>query len=419
MTTKLPTSWPVQVKVGSAGVKIYRIETTKKGANYVEFRVAFYDSEGVRKFRSFADFDVAKDHARQVAVMIAGGESKTLNLSADEAQDYRRAKAALKGLGVALGAAAAEFADAKRILPDRSLVEAARHYRATVAPILEQPITVADAVDQFILTKRTVGRSEAHLRGLNTRLGRFADCFNCRLSSVKREDVAAWLAEMSKAKLSGRSVNNYLEAVSSLMEHGRKQGWTVLDLSGVDRFAETAGEVQIFTVAEWVRLLAAAREEILPFLCLGGFAGIRSAEISRMTWAGVHFETDVHYTHGWIELRASQSKNAAKLGARARRLIPMQANLRAWLEPRRAAADAPVCRLSKLEDHLAQLAKNAKTPWKKNGPRHSYGSYRLAQTHDEAKVSLEMGNSPQMIFAHYRSVVSAAQAEAWFGIMPD
>jgi hypothetical protein len=33
-------------------------------------------------------------------------------------------------------------------------------------------------------------------------------------------------------------------------------------------------------------------------------------------------------------------------------------------------------------------------------------------------VALEAGNSPQMIFQHYREVVDADSAKAWFGLMP-
>ena len=35
-----------------------------------------------------------------------------------------------------------------------------------------------------------------------------------------------------------------------------------------------------------------------------------------------------------------------------------------------------------------------------------------------AQVALEAGNSPQMIFGHYRELVRAMDAEKWFGITP-
>ena len=42
----------------------------------------------------------------------------------------------------------------------------------------------------------------------------------------------------------------------------------------------------------------------------------------------------------------------------------------------------------------------------------------MAETQDVAKVSLEAGNSPQMIFQHYRELVRPDAAKAWFAIMP-
>ena len=57
--------------------------------------------------------------------------------------------------------------------------------------------------------------------------------------------------------------------------------------------------------------------------------------------------------------------------------------------------------------------------WPKNGLRHSYASYRLAQCQDAAKVALEMGNSPSMIFRHYRELVMPQDASAWWNICPE
>jgi len=36
-----------------------------------------------------------------------------------------------------------------------------------------------------------------------------------------------------------------------------------------------------------------------------------------------------------------------------------------------------------------------------------------------AVVALEAGNSPQMIFKHYRELVTEKEADAWFGVTPD
>src|SRR5512142_1552323 len=54
--------------------------------------------------------------------------------------------------------------------------------------------------------------------------------------------------------------------------------------------------------------------------------------------------------------------------------------------------------------------------WKHNALRHSFISYRLAAVQNTAQVALEAGNSPQMIFRHYRELVRPADAEKWFAV---
>ncbi len=57
--------------------------------------------------------------------------------------------------------------------------------------------------------------------------------------------------------------------------------------------------------------------------------------------------------------------------------------------------------------------------WPQNAMRHSYGTYRFEQIHDAARVSYEMGNSPQMIFAHYRELVAPKDAKRYWNIAPE
>lgn len=58
-------------------------------------------------------------------------------------------------------------------------------------------------------------------------------------------------------------------------------------------------------------------------------------------------------------------------------------------------------------------------PWRHNALRHSFCSYRLADVKSAAEVALEAGNSPQMIFQHYRELVTEKAAKAWFAITPE
>jgi hypothetical protein len=71
------------------------------------------------------------------------------------------------------------------------------------------------------------------------------------------------------------------------------------------------------------------------------------------------------------------------------------------------------------ERKLADRAQAIPFEWKQNALRHSFITYRVADTQDINRVALEAGNSPQMIFRHYRELATPEQARSWFAIKPD
>jgi hypothetical protein len=106
-----------------------------------------------------------------------------------------------------------------------------------------------------------------------------------------------------------------------------------------------------------------------------------------------------------------------KGGTAQNRFIPIQANLAAWLAKCKRIGET-CCDYARIPEAIARLAERAKVEWKHNGLRHSYISYRVAQTQDVAKVALEAGNSERMIFKHYRRPLPANAASDWFSIVP-
>ena len=97
--------------------------------------------------------------------------------------------------------------------------------------------------------------------------------------------------------------------------------------------------------------------------------------------------------------------------------MPLLPNLRAWLEPLKKD-DGHVCFVPNVAFRLNYLGEKSGVGWRQNALRHSYASYRLADTPDAAKVALEMGNSPDKLFRHYRELVTPDAAKEWFAIMP-
>ena len=56
--------------------------------------------------------------------------------------------------------------------------------------------------------------------------------------------------------------------------------------------------------------------------------------------------------------------------------------------------------------------------WPLDVMRHSFGTYRLPILKSADALALEMGNSPDVIFRHYRRVTDEATADAYFRISP-
>src|SRR5439155_11175004 len=102
----------------------------------------------------------------------------------------------------------------------------------------------------------------------------------------------------------------------------------------------------IFTPAELGKILAVCPDKLLPHIVIGAFSGIRSAEIERLDWR------DILWDRGYIEIKAAKAKT------KARRLVPLLPNLRAWLEPVRKA-EGPVCCVPPLAYRLTYLGGKA------------------------------------------------------------
>jgi hypothetical protein len=64
------------------------------------------------------------------------------------------------------------------------------------------------------------------------------------------------------------------------------------------------------------------------------------------------------------------------------------------------------------------LARALKIGWPRNVLRDSFISYRIAIVQSADQVALEAGNSPSIIFKHYRELTTPEVAKKWFGIMP-
>ncbi len=283
-------------------------------------------------------------------------------------------------------------------------------------PTTLDPKSVSVVVEELLTAKQSDGLSERSLESLRHYLGKFTGAFSCNIAEVSGRDLDRWIRSIG---LSPRTRNNIRASLHTLFRFAVSRRYLPKDHDELDAVAlvkDRGSDIEVFSPAEMIEILESARSCFIPFLTLGAFAGIRHAEIQRLDW------TDIRFDDGIIEIHARKAKTAS------RRTVPLLPNLLSWLQPLRELR-GPVCPLRSVAFEIGQLVKRMNVlrhdkhiegefVWKHNALRHSFISYRLAQIQNTAQVALEAGNSPQILFRHYRELVRPADASAWFAILP-
>ena len=284
-----------------------------------------------------------------------------------------------------------------------TLTEAAQYFFDHVIAYRNAP-TIQQIVNQMVDNAKRNNRRDRTVIDLKSRLNKFAEEFpNSRLSEVTVDEVKDWMDEWED--WSPRSRINYLTKLSQLFNFAVKNNWVDANIiERIDRPETEDKEPGIFTVDQAGELLKhAAKFQLLHYVALGLFAGLRSAELLRL-------ESDaVLMTERSIVVGASVAKR------RSRRVVEMCDGLHHILEkyplPKGRIVDAKEFRL-----HLNELRAAAKiSEWPHNGLRHSFGSYHLAFHGDAIKTAGQMGHrDSNIIHNHYKALVLKGEAEKYW-----
>jgi integrase len=393
------------------GITVRIRPTLKDGATYF---VLDYRNQGKRKLVWRATMVAARKAANTAIDQITEGQAEVLNLKSADAHAYTRARTALVGIEKGIDSVAEEYAEAYRLLAGRaSILEAARDWLKRHAVDLP-PITVPAAVEQLKKQAEADGKSELRLKQLANVLDRFAEAFNVEVQALTAKLVADHLTSLALAE---RTRRNHRDVM------GFFNRWLVLRgylakgtnwLEGVQNYtARKLGEIEILSTEEMRRLIAAADERILPLIVIGGFAGLRHAEIARLEWQDIDLE------EGFIEVKAQHAKTDT------RRIVPLKANLKAFLLPLAKKSGKVITLVNTTKQLLKAAADTADEAnevealeWKHNALRHTYISARVAECGDVPRVADEAGNSPQVIRTNYLKRIRPAAAAEWFAIQP-
>jgi integrase len=274
-----------------------------------------------------------------------------------------------------------------------------RHLRA-----VEKSVTVADAMEELISARKAAGRSKRYCGDLRLRLTRFQEGFpSATVATITAGDIDGWLAGLP---LAPGTRNTFRRDIRTLFSFCEKRGYCKAnEAKNTERAKDVDKPASILTPTQASNLLGKCGDDLAPYVAISLFAGLRAAELQKLDWAEIDLDG------GHIEVTAAKSKTSR------RRLVPIADNLRAWLEPL-AQISGPVAPIGLRKRFDAVKEAAGFKVWESNAMRHSFGSYRLAQCQDAAKVSLEMGNSPAMVFGHYRELVKPKDAERYWNLKP-
>jgi integrase len=363
-------------------------------------------ADGKRRFDSYASEADALDAADSLAKRIDRRDYVSASMTQAQAIEYADASAALTPFSVTVRAATSVIAECLKMVGDLPNIAAAvkfyadRHRQTTKKP-------VAEVVAELLAVKESRGASPRYLDDLRSRFNRVAGAFHKDACNVTTAELQAWL---DAQKFSPQGYSDYRNRLHLLFNFAVARGYAVDNpVAGVEKVKSRGGDVAIFTPSEIAKLLAAASPEFLPSLAIGAFAGLRSAEIERLAW------TDVDLVGRHITIGAKKAKTAS------RRVVPIHDNLAAWLAPyvSKQGMVWPGTHFDFYHEGQQETAKAAGVEWKSNALRHSYASYRFAQTGDAGRVAGELGNSAPVVHAHYRELVKPSDAQAWFAVKPE
>ena len=392
---------PVIISNDQQEIKIYTTESHGKPLHQLS-----YYRGGKRERRSFANLNEAKREARIILGELGRESIQVENLTAAEIQSYTVARRTLAAYSMPVHVAAEDYAAARKELPASVTLQAAVRYFNEFNKGIERK-QINDLIQDYLATCRARNVTEGYLGGLYRCLDRFGRYTAGRmLPDLRVRDLDDFLQQLDWHPT---TKNDARKRILHFCTWAKSRGflprqWCEFDDSIT--FREPVKAVEIFSPQEMTQLLhAAGRHLATPFIAIGAFAGLRSAEIERLDWRNVKFE------RGFIEVRAETCKT------RARRLVPISDNLRAWLKPFALPAGQIVIH-NNVHDALSKIANRAGLKWKKNALRHSFVSYRLAETNDGAKTALEAGHNQSILFRHYRELVTPEMAAQWFSIMP-
>lgn len=202
----------------------------------------------------------------------------------------------------------------------------------------------------------------------------------------------------------------------------REQGMLVINpLTDIKRPKAKNNAPEILSIGALEKLLRTADSEyryLLPFLVLGGLAGLRTCEMLQEREADEVIRWQDF--DGWkvLEIRDAVAKQTSRESGN-RRFVKLDPAVKYWLSHLRKDTGRVVERSqSSFRERMELLLTKAGIEMPDNVLRHSYASYWIAGHRKQGfgELAINMGNSEATAKRHYVESLHPADGKKWFGI---
>ena len=350
---------------------------------------------GERVRKQFAEFDTAKAFA----------ESQYKGKEEFGSQYFELKGEKLREVQIALS----------KLPKGHSIIDAVTEYCKLLKKVKKEPVPIKEAVDEYLKRAKELNKRARTIEDLRYRLNIFCSKFGDRkIDSIDSDDIDKWLKEQSR--LSARSLRNFKNTVRTFLNWAKKQKYisenpaTEVELPSIDWKPPV-----ILSVRETKKLFKVAESnethsELIPFLALSAFAGLRTAEINRLSWESINLRRKQ------VTVGVEQAKK------RRLRTVDLLPNAVAWLKTcrKREGQVTPPNFYHRIAKLRAEAGFDHWKGEKANALRHSFGSYDFGLHQDAARTASKLGHKADddQLFDHYRSLVDKSQAKAYFEINP-
>jgi integrase len=366
---------------------------------------------GKRILRQFKSREEAEGYAELMVVQRKNNGLSAFNLNEDQRSDARRAVELLRAAGI-----------------DTTLTGVVQFYLKHARPAAGD-ITVDDLIEKYQDAKERKQLRPRSLVDIEHRLSVFARTFGSRLvKDIRADEIEQWLFD-DKTR-SNQTRRNFRTVLNGFFKYAATQKYLAENpIPAVTNPAVEMAEPEVLTVPQISALLHAALHErqleLLPYVALGAFCGVRSDELAKLDWRAV----DLIAGHVTISPKIAKKRRI--------RVIDIPEAARAWLTAggthesgniRPIGFDRRWDKLLSAADRFALDGKgkrmvspkpNGLLPWPANALRHSAASYHFAKHSDAAKTCAMLGQKDdKVLFDHYRSLIKPAEAERFYALRP-